>query len=29
MMALVLVDHLLRHRAQNADVDHQIPDITR
>ncbi|MBB3168628.1 chorismate synthase [Simiduia aestuariiviva] len=29
MMAIVLMDHLLRHRGQNADVVHQIPDITR
>jgi len=27
MMALVLIDHLLRHRAQNADVKHTVPVI--
>ncbi|MGM0634333.1 MAG: chorismate synthase, partial [Pseudomonadota bacterium] len=27
MMALVLVDHLLRHRAQNADVSTDTPVI--
>jgi chorismate synthase len=27
MMALVLMDHLLRHRAQNLDVDNQTPVI--
>lgn len=27
MMALVLIDHLLRHRAQNADVQCSTPDI--
>jgi len=25
----VLLDHYLRHRAQNADVRSQTPDITR
>jgi chorismate synthase len=29
MMALVLVDHFLRHRAQNADVEVATPVITR
>jgi chorismate synthase len=29
MLALVLMDHYLRHRAQNADVVSQTPDITR
>jgi chorismate synthase len=29
MLALVLVDHYLRHRAQNADVTVTTPDITR
>jgi chorismate synthase len=29
MLALVLMDHYLRHRAQNADVLSQTPDITR
>ncbi len=29
MMALVLMDHCLRHRAQNADVRSSVPDITR
>ncbi|MCC7462634.1 MAG: chorismate synthase [Gammaproteobacteria bacterium] len=29
MLALVLMDHLLRHRAQNADVVSTTPDITR
>ena len=29
MLALVLVDHYLRHRAQNADVRSATPDITR
>ena len=29
MVALVLVDHYLRHRAQNADVICQTPDIER
>ena len=28
-LALVLMDHYLRHRAQNADVVSQTPDITR
>lgn len=27
MMAIVLLDHLLRHRAQNADVDSEVPVI--
>ena len=27
MLALVLIDHVLRHRAQNADVNCQMPDI--
>ncbi|NHN37441.1 chorismate synthase [Pseudomaricurvus alcaniphilus] len=27
MMALVIVDHLLRHRGQNGDVEHGIPVI--
>jgi chorismate synthase len=29
MLAIVLLDHYLRHRAQNADVRSQTPDITR
>jgi len=29
MLALVLMDHYLRHRAQNADVRSTTPDITR
>lgn len=29
MLALVLMDHALRHRAQNADVRHELPDIER
>ena len=29
MLAIVLLDHYLRHRAQNADVHSQTPDITR
>ena len=29
MMALVLIDHALRHRAQNADVSVNTPDIAR
>ncbi len=29
MMALTLMDHLLRHRAQNIDVKVETPDITR
>jgi chorismate synthase len=29
MLALVLMDHYLRHRAQNADVRSPTPDITR
>jgi len=28
MLALVLIDHALRHRAQNADVEHAVPPIT-
>ena len=28
MLAIVLMDHYLRHRAQNADVKSQTPDIT-
>jgi chorismate synthase len=28
MVALVLIDHFLRHRAQNADVHSPTPDIT-
>ncbi len=28
MLAIVLMDHYLRHRAQNADVKASIPDIT-
>ncbi|MBH5905760.1 chorismate synthase, partial [Neisseria meningitidis] len=28
MLALVLIDHALRHRAQNADVQVNTPDIT-
>ncbi len=27
MLAIVLMDHLLRHRAQNSDVDSSTPDI--
>ena len=27
MLALVLMDHLLRHRAQNADVQCETPKI--
>jgi chorismate synthase len=27
MLALVLIDHVLRHRAQNADVVHAVPPI--
>jgi chorismate synthase len=27
MLALVLMDHLLRHRGQNADVESGIPPI--
>ena len=27
MTALVLIDHLLRHRAQNMDVDPAVPEI--
>jgi chorismate synthase len=29
MLAIVLMDHYLRHRAQNADVSRTVPDITR
>jgi len=29
MCAIVLMDHLLRHRAQNCDVRSEVPDITR
>ena len=29
MLALVLMDHALRHRAQNADVRPGIPDISQ
>ncbi len=29
MLAIVLMDHYLRHRAQNADVSSATPDITR
>ena len=29
MLALVLMDHFLRHRAQNADVTVATPVITR
>ena len=29
MLALVLMDHALRHRAQNADVSVNTPDIAR
>jgi chorismate synthase len=29
MLALVLADHYLRHRGQNADVRGRTPDITR
>jgi chorismate synthase len=29
MLAVVLMDHYLRHRAQNADVKPSLPDITR
>jgi chorismate synthase len=27
MLAVVLMDHMLRHRAQNADVDVELKDI--
>jgi hypothetical protein len=27
MLALVLVDHALRHRGQNADVEHVVPPV--
>jgi chorismate synthase len=26
-MALVLIDHLLRHRGQNGDISHSVPTI--
>ena len=29
MLALVLIDHALRHRAQNADVRVITPDIAK
>jgi chorismate synthase len=29
MLAIVLMDHYLRHRGQNADVRSPTPDITR
>ena len=29
MLALVLIDHALRHRAQNADVQVNTPDIAK
>jgi len=29
MLALVLIDHALRHRAQNADVAVDTPDIAK
>jgi chorismate synthase len=29
MLAIVLMDHYLRHRAQNMDVRSGTPDITR
>ena len=29
VLAIVLLDHYLRHRAQNADVVSGTPDITR
>ena len=29
MMALTLMDHLLRHRAQNLDVSVKTPDISK
>jgi len=29
MLAIVLMDHYLRHRGQNADVNCRTPDITR
>jgi chorismate synthase len=28
MLAIVLMDHYLRHRAQNADVKSATPDIS-
>jgi chorismate synthase len=27
MLALVLIDHALRHRGQNADVEHAVPPV--
>ncbi|GIS24568.1 MAG: hypothetical protein CM15mP125_2550 [Gammaproteobacteria bacterium] len=27
MLALVLIDHALRHRGQNADVAHTVPPV--
>ncbi|MEL7400812.1 MAG: chorismate synthase, partial [Pseudomonadota bacterium] len=27
MMAIVLMDHVMRHRAQNGDINHNIPVI--
>jgi len=27
MLGLVLIDHALRHRAQNADVVHTVPPV--
>jgi chorismate synthase len=27
MLALVLIDHALRHRGQNADVAHMVPPV--
>jgi chorismate synthase len=29
MLAIVLMDHYLRHRAQNADVKSTTPDISK
>jgi chorismate synthase len=29
MLAIVLMDHYLRHRAQNADVKSSTPDISK
>ena len=28
MLALVLIDHALRHRGQNADVEHAVPPVS-
>lgn len=28
MLAITLMDHVLRHRGQNADVQHNIPDVS-